>query len=246
MTDVIVKTSDFVNVIISTSCQGATIEKRYSKGITVLELKEKLELVTGGSSNSMTIKVYNRDDQLVCSLDDNNALIGSYPIDDGLRLHVEDSFALRKQLEEDANVEKYMLSEEEYAKREDSLQAYLKRNKLGKYSEEELQKRESLKKQEEEEEAKKLETLKVGDRCEVKIPGQPTRRAAIKYIGTTDFKPGTWVGVQYDEPMGKNDGSVDGKRYFECPPKYGGFVKPIYIEAGDFPEEEINFEDDEL
>lgn len=36
----------------------------------------------------MTIKVYDRDDQLVCSLDDNNALVGSYPIDDGLRLHV--------------------------------------------------------------------------------------------------------------------------------------------------------------
>jgi len=57
-------------------------------------VKAKLELVTGAAYNNMIIEVYGKDDQFVCHLDDNNALIGSYPIDDGARLHVTDHIAL--------------------------------------------------------------------------------------------------------------------------------------------------------
>ena len=46
--------------------------------------------MTGAQCNSMVIEVYGNDDKFLCRLDNNDALIGSYPIDDGARLHVHE------------------------------------------------------------------------------------------------------------------------------------------------------------
>ena len=48
----------------------------------------------------------------------------------------------------------------------------------------------------------------------------------VRYADTTDFATGHWIGVELDTPTGKNDGSVAGKRYFNCRPGHGMFVKP--------------------
>ena len=46
-----------------------------------------------------------------------------------------------------------------------------------------------------------------------------------------------------DEPTGKNDGSVNGTKYFSCAPKSGVFLRAERVEIGDFPELSL---DDEL
>lgn len=69
----------------------------------------------------------------------------------------------------------------------------------------------------------------MGSRCEVWAAGH---WGTIMYVGLTDFKPGYWIGVRYDEPLGKSDGSVNGKRYFECQARYGTFVKPAVVTGG--------------
>ncbi|XP_046978031.1 tubulin-folding cofactor B [Vanessa cardui] len=239
-------TQDFINVQItkSDSDDAAPVERRFKKGITIHEFKTKLELLTGGSASTMKLKVFDSKNNFVCDINNDDALLGSYPIDDGMRIHVTDNFTLFKDFADADSAERFRLSEEEYEKKGDTLRSFLQRNKLGKYNEEETNKMKEQQQKEAEEEAKLAEAVLVGARCEVRVPAQGTRRATVRYNGPLENARGLWIGVQYDEPRGKNDGSVNGKRYFTCPPKYGGFVKPMYVTVGDFPVEEFDLEDE--
>lgn len=90
----------------------------------------------------------------------------------------------------------------------------------------------------------------LGSRCEVSPGG---KRGAVRFVGAVPSLPaGPWVGVEYDEPVGKNDGTPPvakgasgvGKppaRLFECAPGFGGFVRPASVAVGDFPPVEVDF-----
>ena len=61
----------------------------------------------------------------------------------------------------------------------------------------------------------------IGDR--VWVGG--TKPGQIAFIGETQFAPGEWAGIVLDDPVGKNDGSVAGVRYFQCEMKRGVFAR---------------------
>ncbi|XP_030635989.1 LOW QUALITY PROTEIN: dynactin subunit 1a [Chanos chanos] len=72
--------------------------------------------------------------------------------------------------------------------------------------------------------------VKVGSVVEVIGKGQ---RGTVAYVGATLFASGKWVGVILDEAKGKNDGTVQGKRYFTCEENHGIFVRQSQIQVID-------------
>ena len=122
---------------------------------------------------------------------------------------------------------------EQYEKLPDTVLAWKQRNKLGRFDPNAASSADADK-------ARLWETvtargIEVGKRCKV---GE--RRGTVRFVGEVAEIPngGLWVGIEGDEPTGKNDGSVAGTRYFTCAPKFGSFVRPDRVEVGDFPVED--------
>ena len=68
--------------------------------------------------------------------------------------------------------------------------------------------------------------FRLGDRVTV---AQTQLCGTVKFIGTTEFAAGEWMGIELDEKQGKNNGSVKGKTYFDCKPEHGLFVRPTAV-----------------
>uniref|UniRef100_A0A3Q0QYA4 CAP-Gly domain-containing protein n=1 Tax=Amphilophus citrinellus TaxID=61819 RepID=A0A3Q0QYA4_AMPCI len=66
------------------------------------------------------------------------------------------------------------------------------------------------------------ENFQIGDRVWV----NGNKPGYIQFLGETQFAPGQWAGIVLDEPIGKNDGSVAGVRYFQCEALRGIFTRP--------------------
>lgn len=161
----------------------------------------KLEIITGGSAGTMQLQLF-KGDKLITQMNDDEAELGSYPIENDMRIHVIDNFQI---LFGDGSVEKFELTAKQYADRRNTVRDYLKSNNLGKYNEEEMKVIEERKKQEQLEQEQKAESINIGDRCVVAAKG-PRRLGTVRYKGPFHLKPGVFIGVEFDEPLGMNDG----------------------------------------
>ncbi|XP_076319467.1 uncharacterized protein LOC143230215 isoform X3 [Tachypleus tridentatus] len=56
------------------------------------------------------------------------------------------------------------------------------------------------------------------------------KRGILRFFGSVEFQTGIWCGVELFEPVGKNDGSVNGIRYFSCEDNYGIFAPVKKVE----------------
>ncbi|KAL6185713.1 hypothetical protein ACLB2K_041840 [Fragaria x ananassa] len=215
-------------------------EIRFSLQSTVEAVKDKLWRKCGTSVNSMSLHLYDDANTKLADLANDSRPLGFYSPLDGFRLHIIDldpsSVTSGGWLEDTSLVEKYTISQEAYEKRDGTFKKFKDKlaspntsapdNKIPDNYMEDL-----------------CANIKVGDRCQVE-PGD--KRGVVKFVGRAEsLAPGFWVGVQYDEPLGKHDGMVKGSRYFNCPPLHGAVVRPDKVKVGDYPERDP-FEEDEI
>ncbi|KAK7038709.1 hypothetical protein VNI00_010593 [Paramarasmius palmivorus] len=218
-------------------------ERRFDPHITVEQLKSKLEFITGIPAANQSVSVLDSEDnpKVVAQLAEDSRPLGFYGLHDYQVLKVDDlnpSVSFTGQLTDVSQVDKFELSDDAYAKRTDSVLAYKQRNKVGRFAP----------KDEKPQEKDYSVDIPVGARCEVEStePGL-SKRGTVRFVGETKFGAGgVWVGIEYDEPFGKNDGSVQGVQYFTCRPNYGVFVRPDKVKVGDYPVLDIDDLDEEM
>jgi tubulin-folding cofactor B len=198
--------------------------------------------------------------RVICEMSDNNKKLGYYSVVSGNEIHIIDTdpFSLSRGggLTDTSLVEKYRMSEEAYDQRKGTMRDYIREQrkadpnfKLKPNAQAAAMNKQNsaLNKAEATGPPPGVETvagIEVGSRCECN-PG--ARRGVVKYVGEIEqiAAGGHWVGVQFDEPLGHNDGTCKGVTIFEgCPEGHGAFVRGKNVTVGDFPEIDLFGDDD--
>lgn len=232
------------------------IELKLDLHMTIFDVKRKLHTHCGTPAVHQRLLL--RDNgQTLALLADDSKMLGYYSVESGMVIHVDDTdpFSLSRggALEDVSLVERYRMTDDDYENRRGTVREFIREKKAidpnwtpptaGMMTGNPWQRQERPATDgpatEENFDAESVAGLEVGGRCEV-MPG--ARRGEIAYIGERGLEKGFWVGVRFDEPMGKGDGTSKGTRYFECEPSFGSFVRGKNVTMGDFPEE--GFDDD--
>lgn len=212
---------------------------RFDLHMSIQSVKDKLHFHGGTNSAMMRLILKDFSGNVIGEMNDDSKPLGFYSAQSGMCIHIIDidPYSLSKDggLENVNLVKKYVMSDEDYNKRKGTLREYKRK------------KREQdpgwcffdYNRKDNDEKApppgpESVAGWKVGDRCEI-TPGG--RRGEVMFIGEVGVLPdGQWVGVKFDEPVGKHNGTVKGKKLFECGDKYGAVVRPHLVKVGDYPE----------
>ncbi|EFE40007.1 hypothetical protein TRV_05274 [Trichophyton verrucosum HKI 0517] len=204
-------------------------ERRVTPSWTVSQLKIKLETMTGipPGSQRLMLKSPGREHQW---MDGEEKAISQWGIAKGCeieyvltvyQIHDQRPVAARPNYSDVSTTEKFELSDSTYESLPNSVLAWKKAQKLGRFDPNATSPEDKARQQVQK------------DANEIKTKGEiPDDLAPI------------WVGIELDEPTGKNDGSVNGERYFTCPNNCGVFVKPEKVEVGDYPPLGLDLDED--
>lgn len=227
-------------------------ELRMDLRSTVDDVKQRLYLHTGTRPASMHIFLRSCSGSAQVELRDVDATLSQCGIvtGDSLLLVDDDPFSVSANgwLEDTSLVPMYKLTDEAYDKKENTYRKFKQkmREKDPKWS-----MTSSLAKQVNATQkgrgadvADNPPKIQKGDRIEV-FPG--AKRGEVRFVGRDlhELPPGWWVGIRYDEPVGKNDGIIKGVRYFHAEMNFGGLARPSNVTVGDFPALDVE-SDDEL
>ncbi|KAL1622300.1 hypothetical protein SLS56_008790 [Neofusicoccum ribis] len=195
-------------------------ERRVTPSWSLAHLKTRLEPVTGipAACQKLTLRIGSQAPVPLEAANEDQTALSSFPLQPYAEIYVDDTrpAAARTDFTDVSSVEKYVMPPEEYETRKDSVLAWKKAQKLGRFDPN----------------APSIEEQKVKA-----LEREVEERVA--FVGPVPELPppaGPWVGVTLDEPTGKNDGSAKGVRYFQCKANCGAFVRPEKVEVGDFPE----------
>ncbi|SPO03428.1 probable Alp11 homologue of tubulin-folding cofactor B [Cephalotrichum gorgonifer] len=228
------------DIVLYVTSDYSSSERRVTPSWSVDQFKSKMETVTGIPPSSQRLE-YRAGGQRISMevADEEGTPLSAFPLAKGGEIYITDIRppSARPNLNDTSAVDKYVMPEEEYAQKTDSVLAWKKAQKLGRFDPNapsiEAARIAAI------EQEVRARGIEVGKRC--RVGGEDTRRGEVMYVGEVAEIPGgiggSWIGVRLDEPAGKNDGSIGGKRYWgeETGVKHGVFVRPDRVEVGDFP-----------
>jgi tubulin-folding cofactor B len=219
-------------------------EIRFHRSQKLYEVKATFSKKFGTLPEYMKLKLIKRNgEERPLSLNDDEKSLKELDIEDYDTIHIFDlnpnSVLVQHNFDDLSTVKKYELSEEDYNKRENTVRKFKKKllNDPNYLAMLDKSKGPTF-----EDEAALID---VGSRC---LLGDGVRRGQVMYVGMIkELGYGFFIGIKLDEPLGENDGTVNGKKYFDCENHYGVFVRPNYVKVGDFPPVDVfNAEEDEI